>query len=80
MAEYRVDNKEKIHEDKKKYRETNIDKIKEGKKKYRENNKEKIKEYREKQYTCECGSTLCLVKKSSHNKTKKHINYIESTK
>ncbi len=43
-AEYRIDNKDKIAEVKKKYREENKDKIAEVKKKYREENKDKILE------------------------------------
>jgi hypothetical protein len=88
-AEYRNDNADKIKAGKQKYRENNADKIKEyreqnadkiktGKQKYREDNTDKIKEYREIKYTCECGTTLCLVKKSSHIKSKKHIKFIES--
>jgi len=88
-AEYRIDNKDKINADKKKYRENNKDKTKEYSKnnkekinatakKYSEANQEKNKAYKKVQYTCECGSTICLVKKSSHIKTKKHIKFVES--
>jgi hypothetical protein len=62
-AEYRIDNADKIKADKQIYRENNVD---------------KIKVYRETKYTCECGSTLCLVKKSRHIKTKKHTDFFES--
>jgi len=77
-AEYRTDNADKIKAIEKKYRENNTDKIKARKQKYREQNVDKIKEYREIKYTCECGTTLCLVKKSRHIRTKKHIMLIES--
>jgi len=49
-------------------------------KKYREKNKEKLKaykkEYRKKRFVCECGARVCFNNKSSHFKTKKHINFI----
>ena len=59
---------------KKQYYQDNIDKFKEYKKQYRQDNVDKIKE----KYTCECGSICGFVRRSSHEKTQKHINYINS--
>jgi len=39
---------------------------------YYENNKEKVLEYHKKRYTCVCGTEICKVEKSRHEKTKKH--------
>ena len=61
-AEYRVDNADKIKADKQKWREDNVD---------------KIKDYRKTKYTCECGSEICLKHKSRHERTTKHIKFIE---
>jgi hypothetical protein len=40
---------------------------------YRENHKEKIK----KKYTCSCGKILTICKKSRHEKSKKHQDFIK---
>ena len=47
-------------------------------KQYDINNKEKIKEWREKKFTCDCGSICSVGHKAHHNKTKKHINYLDA--
>lgn len=52
--------------------------IKEYRKKYNETNKEKIKEKRNIKNVCECGSSYTCRNKSTHFKTKKHINFINS--
>jgi hypothetical protein len=71
--EYRKENKDKIKEVEKKYREDNKDKIKER----CENNKDKIKERMTKLYDCQCGKTqLQWGNKSTHNKTKFHLDNI----
>ena len=44
---------------------------------WREKNIEKIKKQREEKYTCKCGKTLTKMKKARHERTKKHIEYIE---
>jgi hypothetical protein len=91
--EYREDNRDKIIELKKQYYEDNKDKILEYHKQYNEENKKKILEY-QKQYNetnkeviserkkltfvCECGSICRINAKSRHNKTNKHMKYIES--
>ena len=48
--EYRIDNADKIKENKKQYRIDNADKIKENKKQYRIDNADKIKKYNVKYY------------------------------
>ncbi len=58
--------------------------IKEYMKKYNkkqwEDNKEKIKEKRKEKYKCICGSEFIKIHKSRHNKTKKHISFINNNK
>jgi hypothetical protein len=62
----------------KKYRNGNRGVILQSKIKYRETNKEKISEKRKETYTCECGSTLTIVKKSRHEKTQIHLNFLKN--
>ncbi len=66
--EYRGKNKEKIKE----HNENNKEKIKEYHKEYYEKNKEKMKT----EIKCVCGSTIQKIEIKRHEKTKKHINYI----
>tara|TARA_R110000772_G_scaffold176358_1_gene288031 strand:+ start:287 stop:895 length:609 start_codon:yes stop_codon:yes gene_type:complete len=77
-------NKEKIKEYQKEYQENNKEKEKEKRKQYRIKNKEKIKEY-QKEYTqqkinCQCGSIIRKDIKLRHERTKKHIKYMEQQK
>jgi len=58
----------------KEYYIDNCEKIKEAMRVYRINNKEKLY----KKNICECGGRYMHDNKSSHFKTKKHINYINS--
>jgi hypothetical protein len=62
-------NKDKILEKKKQYRIKNREKILEKNKQYRIKNREK--------YTCICGSTLTKHSKARHEKTLKHINFLQ---
>ena len=62
----------------KKYRENNKEEIKEEKKKYRQKNKAKIAEQRAKKYKCKCGSILAINSKSRHDRSQKHIDFINS--
>ena len=68
--EYNDDNKEHIKEHTKKYREDNKEHIK----KYREDNYEKIKEIT----YCECGGKYRYGHKNEHNKTNKHLKYLNN--
>ena len=76
--EYRYNHKDYLKERSINYYSNNKDKIAIKDKNYRENNKEKIKEYRSKKVTCECGSTITILEKSSHLKSKKHLKYLEN--
>tara|TARA_R110002096_G_scaffold210862_1_gene398217 strand:+ start:1769 stop:2290 length:522 start_codon:yes stop_codon:yes gene_type:complete len=71
--------KEKLKEDakkyKRKYREKYREKLKEDGKKYYEQNKEKMREKAKVKIHCVCGSIFRCGDKSSHLKTKKHINF-----
>jgi hypothetical protein len=85
QKEYNENNKEKIKEYNKEYYETNKEQIQENQKEYNENNKEKIKEYNKEYYgkmkqeiKCVCGSSIQKKTIKTHEKTKKHINYINN--
>ena len=64
--EIKAKKREAYHRDKEKYRE----RIKEKYIRDREKNTQLI--------TCDCGTTLQLCRKSSHEKTKKHLKYLNS--
>lgn len=74
--EYRESNKAKISAQRKQYREANKLKIAETQKEYRL--KESTIDKRKETYDCQCGSTLRIADKAQHNKTEKHINFMES--
>jgi len=82
--EWREDNKEQIKEYNKKYRENNKEQMKEYSKKYRENNKEQMKEYnkeyKKQKIKCVCGSEHRKADTRRHQRTQKHIKYIEEMK
>lgn len=73
-------NKERILNNCKKYYQKNIETIKERNRTYRENNIEKIKERKTKKYICPCtpDKELNFEHKSRHNRTLKHIKFLES--
>lgn len=60
------------------YQKLNSEKIKEHKRFYSLKNKEKINEKKKIKYNCDCGSSLRVNEKARHEKTKKHITYINS--
>jgi hypothetical protein len=81
--EYDEDNKEKIKEyyqqnkeKKAEYYQQNKEKKIEQNKEYRNVNKEKRAEHAKQKITCECGSIITIHHKSSHERTKKHQNFI----
>jgi hypothetical protein len=93
MKQYRLKNIEKIAEYQKEYREINKNKLIEYHKEYRDinrvkkaehdkqyyyTNKEKISEQRKIKYTCICGSCICKDKKLRHERSIKHIKFLES--
>ena len=75
---YHEANKESIKEQHKIYRDAHKEESKQYNNAYREANKEAIKEKRAIKYTCECGLTCCNNHKARHERSKKHINYINS--
>jgi hypothetical protein len=76
LKEYRLENKENNKE----YRQANKEKLKEYQKKYKKEHKEEIKKHTSRQFECICGSTILISNKSTHNKSIKHKNYIDSNK
>ena len=66
--EYNEENKEKIQ----KYRDDRKEIKKEYDKKYRENKKEK--------YVCDCGGKYILKHKTTHQKSNKHLKFLEDNK
>ena len=72
--QYYQDNKDKIRQ----YREDNKDKILEYQSKYYENNKETRLEKMKIKHTCICGSCIRKDKKSRHERSIKHIKFLES--
>ena len=80
--EYNYDNKKIINERNKLYKEKNKDIIKERNKLYRQNNKEQIKERNKdkikEKLKCVCGSMFNRYSKQRHNRTLKHIKYINN--
>ena len=75
---YRANNKDKICEQKKIYREMNKEKICERSKKYYEANKEIINEKNKQKITCECGSICRRNDLRRHERSKKHIDFINN--
>ncbi len=78
IIEYREINKEKLTEQTKKYRDTHKDKIDEINKIYRIKNKDKFKERNMEIILCTCGCSITFGNKQRHEKTKKHIQLMES--
>jgi hypothetical protein len=91
ITKYRVDNKDKFNEVAKQYYTENKDKLNEVAKQYYTENKEKINQIHKQYYNdnkdqikkqknaqnnCECGGCYTNTNKLQHNKTIKHINYI----
>ena len=86
--QYHELNKEAIAEQKKQHYEANKEEIKANHKLYYETHKEEIKAYKEthkdeikakqqNKFYCECGSSISTDNISRHNKTTKHLNYIQ---
>ena len=62
----------------KKYYKENKEQILEHNKKYREKNREKIRQHYNEKITCVCGSTVARCGKARHEKSKKHLDWVES--
>ena len=71
---YRIQNKEKIKEKDKKYYNNNKEKLNEQSKEYYKVNIDKIKEL----FNCNCGGKFSFGHKSRHERSKKHINFINN--
>lgn len=65
---------------KKEWYNDNKKKISEQTKQYRQDNKETIREQGKQKYECECGSITTNSNKCQHERTKKHIKFIETKK
>jgi len=74
IKQYYQDNKEEI----KQYYQDNKEELKEKIKIYKINNKEEIFQKAKEKITCECGSVYRRSNKASHNRTKKHKEFILS--
>jgi len=75
--EYREENAEKIKAQKKAHYEANSEAIKAQNKAYREANSETIKAKKRQKITCFCGATHSRQGKAKHQRTKRHMNFVE---
>ena len=73
---YQQENAEKI----KQYNQTNAEKIALRMKRYNQINKEKIALQRKEKCVCECGCEVAKQELKRHQKSKKHLNWVETTK
>lgn len=73
-----IENKEQINTYKKEWYENNKEKIAKQKKEYHEKNKEKIAEKQAEKIVCECGIEITKYKKSRHEKSKRHVEFLKS--
>jgi putative protein kinase ArgK-like GTPase of G3E family len=76
IEKYREDNKEQHSKTKKEHYEKNKEKILESQKEYREKNKEKISEKTKEKIVCECGKEITKCNKSRHEKSKRHVEFL----
>ena len=75
---YQQDNATAIKEYNKQRYQDNIEAIKQKKKQYRLDNATAINERQKKKYNCNCGGKFTRVHTLRHQKSKKHIKYLES--
>jgi len=86
MKEYYEDNKERIQKINKEWREKHKEQTLKKNKEWKENNKEKLKEYiteydkNRPRIKCVCGSEFRKADTKRHQRTQKHIKYIEEMK
>jgi len=78
VKEYQRQNKENIKELKKQYFQDNKDYFKEKHRENYEKNKEDINNKRKEKYICQCGSSIRIADKSRHEKSKKHVDYVNN--
>jgi len=77
VAEYYQDNKTRLAEYKAEYYQDNKDKIAEYKAEYYQDNKDKNKDKFQEKFVCECGGKFTIQNKAVHEKTQRHLKYIE---
>ena len=84
IEEIEFNNKIELHERERYYITNNIcvNKVipNRTQKEYRENNKNKIKKNANEKFDCPCGGCYTRSHKAEHNKTNKHIKYLENLK
>jgi len=76
--EYYTANIDKIKKQKSEYRKVNKEALNEKTKVYNEINKEALKEKAGMKYTCECGAITCKGHKARHERSQKHIKFINN--
>lgn len=74
-TKYRIANKNKIDTYQANYRQNNKDRINKSQARYQQNNKDLTN----KKNLCACGGKYTNAHKSTHNKSKKHINFCNIT-
>ncbi len=74
--EYREANKEAINQYAKEYRDANKELISENNKQYYDANREAINQKARQPYNCQCGSIIRMSDKAKHEKSKKHIAWL----
>ena len=92
---WKLNNKDKVKEERKRHYEKHKDEIKQKAKQYKEQNKEKEKERKQKYYqdnkekinnkhseiiNCECGSNVTYGCFATHKRTQKHLTYLKNKK
>ncbi len=75
---FRENNRERLRQEGRIYYQKNKDKVRDYQKNYLEQNKSEIYEKRKQIVFCECGSKSTKHNLSQHQKSKKHINFIEN--
>ena len=78
IKQHYQDNKNQLLQYQKEYFESNKEKVLEQQKLYKNNNKDKINQRKIRKYECECGGKYNHDNKSTHQKTIKHCQFIES--
>ena len=77
-AEYWVLNKEKLEIQKKEWYNANKERVSQKGKEWYEANKVEVLEKLNKKYSCECGGCYTHCNKKTHDRTQKHLKYINS--
>jgi hypothetical protein len=80
LKQYNLNNKPHKQEYNKQYYLENQEQLKEQRNKYYSENKEQINKKKGEKYTCECGLICNKSHKSRHEKTQKHITFLEQNK